>query len=854
VRGRGRTAALLAAVLAAATPARAQSPDSVWATPRGRYDAGYFHRLLLSSGHRDLWSTPVRVEVLDLGRFAGGLTFEGLGGGLQTRSVRFRGADGRNYAFRTIDKDASRTLEPALRESIAARVLQDQIGSILPLGALVVAPLVDAAGVLQADPRLVVMPDDARLGEHRAEFAGLLGFIEERPNEPEEGGPAFTPGAGRITGSEAFLDRLEESSRNRVDDEAYLRARLIDIFVGDWDRHPDQWRWASFERGDSIVWEPIPRDRDWALARMDGLFVKLVPLGYPHYVGFGQDYPSTFRLTWSARALDRRLLSGTSRETWDAVVADLQRRLTDRVIADAVHRLPQPYYEQIGAWLTASLIHRRDELPGVAGQFYRQLAGWVDIRATDERDLVEVVRTDSGRVRVEIASGARTTASSAEPWFRRVFDPRETRELRLYLHGGDDHAAVIGGGSPEIVVRLIGGGGDDALIDRTSGSNVRFYDDRGSNRFERAPGTSLSEAGWVQPMDSSSLTQQAPARDWGAYWLPAPVLGYDTDLGLMVGAGFVRYSYRFRHYPWASRLHATVAYGTSAGRVRAQLNYDFPLLSRTWRGLLNVRYSGADVDRFYGFGNETVEDRERAFYEAQRGEARFETHVGARLGRVQVSAGPGFTLIRPFQNEGTLIDSVAPYGFGDFDQVGATARITWDGRDRDRAASHGAYLGIAARVFPTALDVEETYGGVTGEAALFLTADSAPLRPTLALRAGGEKLWGRYPYFEAAYIGGRGTLRGFASRRFAGDAALFSNAELRLALIRHQLLVPGRIGVFGLADAGRVFLDGEESDSWHTAAGGGVWLSFHDPRSTFTASVARSSERTGVYVGFGFGF
>ena len=39
-----------------------------------RYRAGAFHRLVLGRHYRDLWTTPIEVEVLDLSTFAGGLT------------------------------------------------------------------------------------------------------------------------------------------------------------------------------------------------------------------------------------------------------------------------------------------------------------------------------------------------------------------------------------------------------------------------------------------------------------------------------------------------------------------------------------------------------------------------------------------------------------------------------------------------------------------------------------------------------------------------------------------------------------------------------------------------------------
>ena len=165
--------------------------DTVVATPAGRYPAGFLHRWTLGGGWRELWETPVRAPVLDLARYAGGLTPLRLGGGQQTRSLRFQGEDGLVYNFRSIDKDVSRGIEPSLRESLAQDVLQDQVSALFPLSAMVVAPLLEAVGVLHPDPTLVVMPDVPELGEYRGDFAGLLGWIEVRPDEGEDDQPGF---------------------------------------------------------------------------------------------------------------------------------------------------------------------------------------------------------------------------------------------------------------------------------------------------------------------------------------------------------------------------------------------------------------------------------------------------------------------------------------------------------------------------------------------------------------------------------------------------------------------------------------------------------------------------------------
>ena len=140
--------------------------------------------------------------------------------------------------------------------------------------------------------------------------------------------------------------------------------------------------------------------------------------------------------------------------------------------------------------------------------------------------------------------------------------------------------------------------------------------------------------------------------------------------------------------------------------------------------------------------------------------------------------------------------------------------------------------------------------------------DSAPAiparriaaEPTLALRVGGKKLFGTYPYHEAAYLGGATTLRGYNEQRFAGDAAVFGNAELRLFLTRYHVVLPGDFGIFGLADVGRVFLEGETSDRWHRAVGGGIWFAFIDRASTVSIAMAQSPENRLFYARAGFMF
>ena len=122
---------------------------------------------------------------------------------------------------------------------------------------------------------------------------------------------------------------------------------------------------------------------------------------------------------------------------------------------------------------------------------------------------------------------------------------------------------------------------------------------------------------------------------------------------------------------------------------------------------------------------------------------------------------------------------------------------------------------------------------------------------TLALRAGGQKVFGPYPVFESAFIGGKtpfslleagggSSVRGLPAQRYAGDASAYGSSELYLPITRAFLFVPGQIGLVGFFDIGRVFLSGESSDRWHHGAGGGLFFTTPDRHSLMSVQIARS--------------
>jgi hypothetical protein len=346
--------------------------DTVRVVAGARYAGGGLHRALLGDGWRDLWIAEIRVPVVDLERTGGGLRPVARGGGFQTRSLEMESGDGRAFRFRSVDKDPSQTLPLWFRLPGLVQMIRDQTSALFPAGALVAAELAEVAGIPHPIPHLVVMPDDARLGEFRREFGGMLGILEER-HSPQSVEPA-RDGFQRVVGTDTLYTLLAASDgAAAVDQRQYLAARLLDLYLNDWDRHGGNWLWGTRDAGPPQRWIAIPKDRDQALANYGGAIVALVRRFIPKLLPLTTEYHLE-GLTVNSSALDDRFLRGLPPEVWDSAAVALRTRLTDGAIEQALRAMPQPYYQRSRDQLLMLLRARRTGLPAAARAWARSLA------------------------------------------------------------------------------------------------------------------------------------------------------------------------------------------------------------------------------------------------------------------------------------------------------------------------------------------------------------------------------------------------------------------------------------------------------------------------------------------------
>ncbi|HVH67170.1 MAG TPA: BamA/TamA family outer membrane protein [Gemmatimonadales bacterium] len=364
----------------------------------------------------------------------------------------------------------------------------------------------------------------------------------------------------------------------------------------------------------------------------------------------------------------------------------------------------------------------------------------------------------------------------------------------------------------------------------------------------------LSSLAATAAITSPVFSQGVPSRDaWRPQTVPLLGASYSPGVGLLVGAGVMHTRYGFHALPASARLFAEVAYATSARSYRVEVLGEFrrPLAP----SILNVelRASGLELIHFYGVGNERDGSQPDSVYRVRQKQLVVAPAITAALApRLRITLGPLLEYAHTPVDVGTVLTTTGPYyGAGNFGCVGARVALVLDTRDLPMYPSRGLHVSAAGRWSPPVWDAVHSFGSVRVEASTYLSAGEPPAA-TLALRAGGAAVTGTVPFQQLVYIGGETTVRGYPEQRFAGRRGAYGNAELRLFAGR---LPFGDVGIFGLADAGRVWVPGESSDRWHAAAGGGLWLAWqHRRTNTLSLAAARSPERTAIYVRAGFPF
>ena len=267
---------------------------------------------------------------------------------------------------------------------------------------------------------------------------------------------------------------------------------------------------------------------------------------------------------------------------------------------------------------------------------------------------------------------------------------------------------------------------------------------------------------------------------------------------------------------------------------------------------LNAFGSGIEQINFFGTRQRDGQGP-RSGYRSQQTVFSLTPAVRAGSSALSLTVGPELLYSNSGDEPGTVLAEQSPYGTGGFNRMALRASIEADTRPQDPrvAVRRGDRHDRPARA-RTRLPAAACASSARPSSRRRLwTSDQlrrdrrvgrrlcGHLECPAGGRVGGARLFGDYPWFDAAFLGGR-TDRGFRSHRYAGDASLYGNVELRTYLGPPVFasIFPVRFGLVGFVDDGRVWVSGEDSQRWHPSAGGGVLL-----KPVGTTIVLRASRR-----------
>jgi hypothetical protein len=402
--------------------------DSVHAGVHPSYNnVGGVHRIFFGENYRKDWAIPVKMPVLRISALHGGLTPVREGGGMQSKSLRLTDASGKEWVLRSVEKIPDKVVPENLRGTFVVDWVGDEFSGQEPFSALVVPPLAKAAGVPYSNPVIGVVADDPALGQYRQLFTGMICLLEER--DP----------AGPSDNTLKFEKELIQSYEARFDGEQFLRARLLDLLLGDWDRHEDQWRWAVTRAGNARKYVGVPRDRDQVFHVNNGFFpwVASLPWINPALEDYNPKIPHVKFSLFKTRFLKAYPDAQISYADWMRITDEFVKSETDEVLEAALRRLPAEIYRLRHDELFRKIRERRNHIPAAMSEYYHFIYRIADLRLTDKNEKVTISDGQGNGLRVLVEKAAKD-GTVRGILMDMTYDPKITTELRLYTSGGND--------------------------------------------------------------------------------------------------------------------------------------------------------------------------------------------------------------------------------------------------------------------------------------------------------------------------------------------------------------------------------------------------------------------------------
>ena len=826
-------------------------------------DKDWLYRSIWGEHYRPLYSRKFEFPVLYLDTIPGDLEVLGAGGGHQSRSLSFKDEDDHEYTLRALKKSALRFLqstvvtthyvEKLLENTVAERYVQDFYTTAFPYGTFPAGRLMDELDIYHPHSSLYYVPKQEALGIYNEEYGDELYMFEYHIGGENKDLEAFDNADDILNTSDLYLE-MRESKDGYVDEEMFIRARLLDMLMGDWDRHGGQYEWAMFEdENGKKKYVPIAKDRDQVFPKFDGLALSLLRLGFPSFRAM-EDYDEMLnRPKWfniAGYPLDKAFIRNAEWEDWKKQSEYIQQNITDEVIEEAFAVLPEgikndPYVDEIKRDLRA----RRGNLDEIARDYFEHLAEFDMFTGTEDDDKFLITRKPNGITTVEL------TNKDGEQLAQKSYDSNQTREVWIYGLDGDDEFKIEGKGTSLVPLKVMGGEEND-IYDFQNKRRAKLYDYKSKENTIKNPGTRK------MLVDSYDINNYDPHKKKIRQYTFMPSVDYNSDQGFSLGVsntyttkGLVRNPFTAQHNLSANYFFATNGFDLSYSGEFAHIFYK-------WNLGIDAYYSSPNfVINYFGTGNETEYDQAAVGKDYNRVKIQQWRFAPSLIYRkndmVSFTIKPLIESLESAYDESRFITEVFAPGNDVFDsQLYAGGEVNYNYYNKNNPAfpSMGSELDFTAG-YKTNIDEGNNEFVYLNP---ILSIDY-PLHPSglavIATKIGGTAILGdNYEFYHGAVLGGgdKNSLRGYRNERFNGKYAFFQNIDLRSGIARFKTnFAPLAIGVSAGFDYGRVWVENDNSDQWHTDYGGSFFLNAF---RAFTGNVGYYVGDEGGRLNFSFNF
>lgn len=815
--------------------------------------------------YRELYYKKYNFPVVNLDTLYGGLKPVKLGGGNQSVSLRLEDKDGKEYVMRRLRKSATQFIQvkafqenymkDRLVNTVAERFILDFYTTSYPFGALLNGGLSDIIGVYYTNPQLFYVPKQQAIGNYNDDLGDDLYLIEERVAKEFKQKTSFG-NANDIVSTDEVIEKITKDEKYNINNQQYIKTRLFDMWLGDWDRHEDQYRWAAFNHQDgTITFAPIPRDRDQAFAKFDGILVgaatRLVP-DLRLMQSFADNMRNVNNFNQIIYKVDKILINKSSLNEWMEQAKFLQQELTDEAIDKVISEFPNQLKDKNFEDIILHLKNRRKHIVEWAKTYYKTINKNVILQGTNKDDLFEIKRLEDGFTNVKITR-IKKTIDKNDVMFDKTFDPKITKEIWLYGLDDQDQYHVSGSTNSSIKVYLIGGQNKDSYNIENK-KNIKVYDYKSKESVFTGENVNKRLTDEYEPNNFDFHKYKHSLRQ------VLPTVGYNPDEGLTAGAVSIFTKYGYELNPFSQKHTVGAKYFSATSGYEISYKGEFAKIFGKSNLKIETRYTTpAFSQNFFGFGNETqnLEDALDIEYYRTRLEqfnAKLSLIRRGRVGSLWNISIP-FDYVKPNENDNRFVEKLLMAQQLESKKfIGIETNYSFENKNNKTFSTLGLEFNVTAGWKTNLEQSNQNYAYISPALQIDYPIIKNDKLTLSTLWKGTVLSNSSFEFYQAASIGGKDGLRGYRNERFSGKSSYYQNTDLRMNLFDFNAgILPAKFGVFSGFDYGRVWLDNDNSNKWHTAYGGGIYANAAG-LFMFQTSYFASDDGGRFVFGLGFGF